>query len=204
MLQGQRLGCEVEGRWLWKNLDLTVAEGEVLAVVGPSGCGKTLLLRTLAWLQPASEGQLHLDGQSPRAWGAAAWRADVAYVAQRTGDLPGTPESLGELFAAVALARGRDWDDPVELAQSWNLPVQVWQQPWSEISGGEAQRALLALHLARRPRVLLLDEPTAALDPAATAAVEGALRGRTVIWVTHDGIQAKRVAARTLVLGETV
>ncbi len=73
-------------------------------------------------------------------------------------------------------------------------------QPWTTLSGGQAARAALAVALALRPSVLLVDEPTAACDAAAAARVEDALRacGTAVVWVSHDAAQPARVGGRTL------
>jgi len=68
------------------------------------------------------------------------------------------------------------------------------------LSGGEAQRAALAVAVSRKPTVLLLDEPTSALDPATMAEVEASLAGQTAIWVTHDDAQAERLGGRRLSL----
>ena len=119
---------------------------------------------------------------------------------QRAPILLGTPQAYAQEVAQFASQRGRDVDDPQQIGLSWGLPVKTWHQPWSDLSGGEAQRALLAIALSRRPAVLLLDEPTSNLDAEATLAVERTLAEHSAIWVTHDGAQIDRVADRTLAL----
>jgi putative ABC transport system ATP-binding protein len=178
--------------------DLRLEPGEVVAVQGPSGSGKTSLLRALAALDPIDSGRVTLDGRAAEDWGAPAWRARVRLVPQAVPGLPGTPR---ELAAAVSTYRAApSGGDPVALAAGWGLPEARWDQPWSRLSGGEQQRALLALALCRPCDVLLLDEPTSALDPAAAAAVEASLAGRAAVWVTHDAEQALRTCRRVLTL----
>jgi len=180
---------------------VSVSSGERLVVRGPSGAGKSQLLRLLAALDRPDDGTLDLDGRSPLAWGHTRWRAEVTYVAQRTPTLSGTPAEHRDLVARLGVQRGRAADDPVELAASWGLPVVAWTRPWASLSGGEAQRAALAVAVSRRPAVLLLDEPTSALDPDSVALVEATLSGRTAVWVTHDLAQALRVSTHVLELG---
>lgn len=200
-LVARGLGRSIGERTLFRDLDLEVGPGEVVAVRGPSGSGKSQLLRTLAWLVPAEAGELSLDGRTPDAWGPTRWRAEVTYVAQRPPVLLGSPAEHLEAIARLRIQRTRAADDAVALAERWGLPASAWARPWRELSGGEAQRAALAVAVSRRPAVLLLDEPTSALDPTALAAVEADLAGRAAVWVTHDRDQAARVAVRTLELG---
>jgi ABC-type multidrug transport system ATPase subunit len=199
--EARSLKREIAGRVLYRDLTLELSAGEVLAVRGESGSGKTRLLRQLAALDPLEEGELRLDGRTPRQWGFTRWRAEVCFVPQPAPILRDTPAELCERVAGFRVQRQRSGRDPRPIAEGWGLVRARWEQPWKELSLGERQRALLAILLARDPAVLLLDEPTATLDPDATAAVEASLRGRTCVWVTHLPEQAERVGSRVLSIG---
>ena len=99
-----------------------------------------------------------------------------------------------EGFASQA---GRTHTPAREIAVSWKVD-HVWEKSWATLSGGEAQRAALALALSTNPRLLLLDEPTSALDAVTRELVEDRLSGVAAIWVTHDREQAQRVATRVI------
>ncbi|HIG10995.1 MAG TPA: ABC transporter ATP-binding protein [Planctomycetes bacterium] len=199
---GRGLQRTVGGRTLFADLDFEVAEGQVLCVRGASGAGKTLFLRQLAGLDPLEAGELSLDGRSPQEWGPQAWRAEVLYIPQQAPILAGTPAEFAAQLLHLHAQRQRSGDDPRTLAAGWGLAQTAWDQTWRTLSVGERQRALLATLLARRPRVLLLDEPTAALDPDALERVEESLAAETCVWVTHHPEQAARRATSILDLSD--
>lgn len=191
----------IGGRTLFDDLDLHLPPGTTLVVRGASGAGKTLLLRALAGLDPLDGGALSLGGGSPDSVGWTRWRRRVRLVAQVPPVFPGTPGELWQRLRGFSALAGAV-DDPRPLATRLGLDDGALDRGWSALSGGERQRVSLALALASRPDVLLLDEPTSALDEAASRAAEELLRGRSCVWVTHDPVQAERVADATLWLGE--
>jgi ATPase subunit of ABC transporter with duplicated ATPase domains len=159
------------------------------------------------------EGALLLDGLLPEAWGPAAWRSRVCYVPQSRLRLPGSPADLfaeASRFAAQADRRAASPSAPAaaaacspaspldSVASSLLLDAGLVHRPWETLSGGQAARAALAVAMALDPPFLLVDEPTAALDASAAAAVERALAecGSAVLWVTHDEGQPGRVGGR--------
>ena len=198
MLVAENLTRRVNGRTLFEGLSFTVDRGEALVVRAPSGAGKTLLLRLLAWLDPPDAGGVTLTGKSPVEWGVPLWRSRVTYVAQRPPKLTGTAADWLADVADLASQRQRGASDAREHALAWGLPAGAWEQPFSELSGGEQQRVAMAIALSREPDVLLLDEPTSALDLDVAERVEASLRGRTLVWVTH---QSTRIGGRVLELG---
>jgi ABC-type iron transport system FetAB ATPase subunit len=194
VLVASHISVAVAGRVLVADRSFELADGQRMVVQGPSGSGKTRLLRALAGLDPLSEGSLTLDGRSPDAHGLPAWRAQVTYVAQDPPPLSSTGRDWVGHVHAFAVHQERPVDDPIALAEAWLVPPDRWDQPWPLLSGGERQRIHLATALSLRPRILLLDEPTASLDPTTVQAVEATLRQRTCILVTHDPAQADRLA----------
>jgi len=174
-----------------------LARGECLPVLGPSGAGKTLLLRALADLDP-NQGSVRLAGVPREAVSGPAWRRRVMYLAAEPG-----------WWAERVEQHFDDWPAATPLVARLLLPPEIGASPVRLLSTGERQRLALARVLVRAPMVLLLDEPTAALDEAAREAVEGLIgerlsQGIGALWVTHDRNQARRFAGRALNLDRGV
>ncbi|HML42266.1 ABC transporter ATP-binding protein [Hyphomicrobium zavarzinii] len=178
-------------------LSFAVADGECLAIEGPSGSGKTRILRAIADLDPV-EGQLFLDGTERREMPATEWRRLARYAAAEPGWWADTPR--GTLPAAAAVQ-----PRIVRLLAAVGLDEDVLDRPVSLLSTGERQRIALVRALVDEPRVLLLDEPTGALDIGSTALVEELIRfqllaGRSVLIASHDTALIGRLAHARLQL----
>ncbi|MGB5049280.1 MAG: phosphate ABC transporter ATP-binding protein [Caldilineaceae bacterium] len=186
--------------------DLAIRRGEILAVVGPSGAGKSTLLRLLNFLEPTTSGEICFDGK-PVAGGDAAPLA----VLRRITTVFQRPVLLKRSVAAnvafgLALRGERANSAAVRsILEEVGLSHLAGEAARS-LSGGEAQRVALARALVLRPDVLLLDEPTANLDPANVALMERIVarlnreQGTTVIFVTHNTFQARRMGQRVALL----
>lgn len=171
--------------------DLRLDAGECLAVEGASGSGKSRLLRAIADLDP-NRGEVRLDGRLRSAMPAPRWRRLVTYVWPDAG---WWTDRVGDHFSDERAA--------AEWLPRLGLPDGALDWPVARASTGERQRLALVRALVQHPRVLLLDEPTGALDPDATARVEAVLRdllaaGTGIILVTHDAGQARRLAHRRM------
>ena len=182
------------GRAIVDRVSFSAAGGEVLALMGPSGSGKTTVLRAMAGLDPVVAGSVTI----PRPVGMVfqfhhlfanmnairnVWLAPVYVLKRPRGD---------------AEVRAR------ELLDSLGVGERATAMP-HELSGGEAQRVAIARALAIEPRVLLMDEPTASLDPArrgdlATTLRRLATEGRTIVVATHDAEFARGCAHRVLTI----
>jgi ABC-type iron transport system FetAB ATPase subunit len=175
-------------------ISLALRGGELTALAGPSGVGKTSLLRTIVRLDEPAGGRVVVDGRDARELDPRALRRRVGFVAQAPAMLPGTVrDNLAYALAAP------DERALAEALRATGLPPELLHRDAHRLSGGEQARVAVARALTRDPGALLLDEPTAALDPDATAAVErllGALaaRGLALLVVTHDAAQAERIA----------
>jgi ABC-type polar amino acid transport system ATPase subunit len=192
-----------ENRTLVQDLSFTLSRGERVALMGASGTGKTTILRTIAGLEPFSKGAITLDRHHSR-------RDRQRHV--------GMVFQFHHLFANLTA-----------LDNVWMAPVHVLRQPRDaaerqarelleklgvahraaamphELSGGEAQRVAIARALAMNPPVLLMDEPTASLDPARRGELAATVRrlsedGTTLLVATHDAEFARGCAQRVLLL----
>jgi len=168
-------------------LSLLIEESNT-SLTGPSGCGKTLLLRAIADLDP-HQGDVLLDGRRQSAIPASRWRRQVTYV---PAESHWWSDRVGEHFPSDAKCDFK--------AIGFGPQVLDWEV--SRLSSGERQRLALVRALSGRPRVLLLDEPTANLDPENRERVEQLISayqqqsGASALWVSHDAEQRQRVAQR--------
>jgi putative ABC transport system ATP-binding protein len=177
---------------------LSIPSGST-ALVGPSGSGKSTLLRLLNRLADPDEGAVRFHGTDVRELDPLELRRRVGLVPQLPAPVAGSVED-NVRFGPRLGGREIDPERPIRLA---GLDDSFLGRDASRLSVGEQQRVMLARTLALEPEVLLLDEPTASLDSAATEAVEDALRslhGVSLVLVTHDSGQAGRLAERTIQL----
>ncbi|MBK8432305.1 MAG: phosphate ABC transporter ATP-binding protein [Chloroflexi bacterium] len=188
------------GREVLSVPELAIGRGEILGVIGPSGAGKSTLLRLLNFLEYPTTGHLRFDGQPVTAALPLAQRRRVTMLFQRP--VLFNRSVVANLGLGLAL-RGREL--PPATAEQWLARLglaELANHAAPTLSAGEAQRLALGRALLAQPDVLLLDEPTANLDPANVAAIEQLIQelqaeqGLTVVLVTHNLFQARRLAHR--------
>lgn len=193
------------------SLDLTVAAGQITAIVGANGCGKSTLLRALARLLTPRTGSVTLDG-------AALHRQPAKQVARVLGLLPQNPIAPEGIAVADLVGRGRHphqrawspWsrrdDEAVAAALDATDTTHLADRPVDELSGGQRQRVWIALALAQETDILLLDEPTSFLDVAHQIDVLDLLtdlnhrHGTTIVMVLHDLNLAARYAHQLIAM----
>jgi putative ABC transport system ATP-binding protein len=208
-LEVRGLVLDLGGRRVLDGVSLTVVEGETLCILGPSGAGKSQLLRAIVRLSRATGGTVLLDGLPTDGVSPVELRRAVVMVQQDPAMLDGTVEEnvrygLDLMGLPAEETRGRVG---TALKEAF-LDDGLLGRRAEKLSGGEQQRVALARALALEPQVLLLDEPTAALDPRAVQEVEGAIQrlrretGLTMVIVTHNVEQARRLGDRTILIRE--
>ncbi|NNN01531.1 MAG: ABC transporter ATP-binding protein [Acidimicrobiaceae bacterium] len=182
------------------DVSLAISYGEVVALLGPNGAGKTTIVETLLGFRPPTSGTVRLHGLDPI--------RDHREVVARTGALlqrggvwfPMTPRQVLDLTATYYDAP-RGTDELLDL-----LALERCQStPWRRLSGGEQQRTLLALALLGRPRALVLDEPTTAVDPEGRQVIRNIIaterdRGCALLITTHELDEAERLADRLVII----
>src|SRR3954453_10801461 len=197
------LSREYDGVHALRGVDVSVADGEFVAVTEPSGCGKSTLLNLLGGLDRPSSGEIELGGRRVDGYSEARWahvrRQEIGFVFQffnlignlSVADNVELPGLLNGLSAREARKRRET------LLETLGIAEHAEQSP-TRLSGGQQQRVAIARALLNRPKVLLADEPTGNLDSASARDVMALLRrahderGQTIVLATHDAGAAAR------------
>ncbi|MFL5364302.1 MAG: ATP-binding cassette domain-containing protein, partial [Myxococcales bacterium] len=195
LLEARDLVVLREGRRILDGASLAVDAGEAVAVQGPSGSGKSTLVRTLATLIEPDSGAVLLEGRDAREIAPTRFRTRVAFLAQQPAMFAGTVRDnleAGPALHGTSLADAR----ARELVAAVGLDDGMLEREARSLSGGEKQRVALARALANSPDALLLDEPTASLDPDSGDRIVALLRslcagGITLLMVTHVDAHAR-------------
>jgi putative ABC transport system ATP-binding protein len=200
-------GVEVtsHGIEILKGVTTSIPENQIFTVVGPSGAGKSTFLRAINRLIEIQDGEITLDDRSIREYGPVELRKRVGMVFQIPLAFEGTVED--NVLMGPRLT-GSPEPDVKDLLEMVGLGVGFLDRKASELSVGEQQRMCIARAIANRPDVLLMDEPTASLDPESSRKVEELiLRLKeggelTLVVVTHNMEQGKRIGDWTLYMKE--
>ena len=199
-----KVSVELSGERIYDALDFSVSSAEFLCILGPSGCGKSTCLRLIGGLLPAATGNVRVDGRAP----SEAWD-QIAYVFQAPRLVPWRT-ALGNVMLAEELRFGsrtrhqredrcRALLDLVGLARDGDKYPRM-------LSGGERQRVSIARALAVEPKIILMDEPFAALDLNTRRRLRTEVvaiwqkTGKTIVFVTHDIDEALVLADRVLLM----
>ena len=194
-----------------RDMDLDVAEGEVLVIVGPSGSGKSTVLRCINLLEVPTTGTVTVDGfeLTDASTDIDHVRAEVGMVFQQFNLFPHLTV-IQNITLAQRKVRNRSRSEAIDMARRQltrvGIPEKADAYP-RQLSGGQQQRVAIARALAMEPRVMLFDEPTSALDPEMVKEVldvmlELASEGMTMVVVTHEMGFARAAADRLLFIDE--
>lgn len=202
ILAVENLSVTIDGAPILRDVSLTLRQSEALAVIGPNGAGKTVLFRALLGLLPSS--------------GTIQWREGlkIGYVPQRFAVDPSAPITAKEFFL---LQSANFWRPNAAFIEHLDceltlmgLDRSVLSKSLGELSGGETQRLLMAWAMLQHPGVLLLDEPTAAVDAGFEETVYAVLhrvqreRGTALLLISHDLNVVYRYAQRVVCLNKTI
>ena len=204
MIEIQNLSFSYGKRQVLKDVSFSAGPGDCVAILGNNGAGKSTLITCLNKIRTPDGGSVHVDGQDVAGMGRAEAARTIAYVPQKN--------ELGQttVFDAVLLGRKpymkwgpttRDYEICGAMLDRVGLgPLKL--RPVNELSGGEAQKVMLARAFVQQPRLLLLDEPTSNLDPLAETEIfkkyNSLAKDKTVIYVTHR-ISVAKLADRIIV-----
>ncbi len=209
MIEFAAVGKRFGDAWAVRDVSLTIAPRELVAVLGESGSGKTTLVKMVNRLVDPDEGTVRVEGRDLRGADVVALRRTIGYVIQHAGLLPHLTVGANVAMVPRLLA----WSAPDirarvdELLDLVGLPAATYRDRFpAQLSGGQQQRVGVARALAARPKLLLLDEPFGALDPITRVALQGELvrihreLGLTTLMITHDMVEALTLADRIVVM----
>ncbi len=210
MLEASKICLTASGRRLLDDVSLTLHSGQRDAIVGATGSGKTVFLRALSQLDAIDSGTIRWSGETVRGGEIPQLRSRVIYLHQRPALFEGTVEENFLVPFRMQCHRRREYsrDKLLLWLDSIGRDASFLQQASSDLSGGEAQIVALLRAIQLEPAVLLLDEPTAALDEQTTRHIERlvldwhsqAIDERAFIWVSHNKEQVARVADQVFLM----
>lgn len=210
ILQASGIVLELSGNPILNNVDFNLDKGELVGLIGPNGAGKTSLLRVLANLQKPNNGELKLDQQPLQGYSAKQLAKQIGYLAQ--GAPAHWPLKVRRLVELGRLPYLSPWsklsprdNEVVETAMAQAEVSQLSERVVSTLSGGERLRVLIARMFATEPRIILADEPIAALDPyhqlhTMELLREHCDRGGSGVVVMHDLNMAARFCHRLVMI----
>jgi polar amino acid transport system ATP-binding protein len=193
------------------NINLEVAQGEVVVICGPSGSGKSTLIRCINRLEPIQEGELVVDNMAvhDKKTNMTEIRAEIGFIFQSFNLYPHMT-ALGNVTIAPMKVRKMPKEEAEKLGRETltrvGLGERINNYP-AQLSGGQQQRVAIARGLCMRPKIMLFDEPTSALDPEMIGEVLDVMKklakeGMTMLVVTHEMGFAREVANRVVFMDE--
>ena len=196
----ENLSVSFGNQEILRDISLNLEQSEIIAILGPSGCGKTTLLRTISGLQEQNSGKISLQGEPIEH--VPCEQRGIGMLFQKPVLFP-FKDVLGNILFAYQRKEERNMDDVYSILKEMGLEGKE-HQTIETLSGGEAQRVVLARALLTNPKLLLLDEPLSALDVDLRRKIAHEMRstlkarGISAIHVTHDPAEASIIGDRVL------
>ena len=196
----ENLSVSFDNQEILTDINLNLDQSEIIAILGPSGCGKTTLLRTISGLQEQNSGKISLQGEPIEH--VPCEQRGIGMLFQKPVLFP-FKDVLGNILFAYQRKEERNMDDVYSILKEMGLEGKE-HQTIETLSGGEAQRVVLARALLTNPKLLLLDEPLSALDVDLRRKIAHEMRstlkarGISAIHVTHDPAEASIIGDRVL------
>lgn len=194
-----------------KDINLTINNGDVIAIIGPSGTGKSTLLRCINMLTEPTSGEILVDGENimDKNCNLNEVRKKMGMVFQSFnlfGHLTVIENIMNPQITLLGKSRQDAYDRAMQLLSSVGLSSKVFDYP-DDLSGGQQQRIAIARTLAMDPEIVLFDEPTSALDPSMIGEVQSVIKmlaktGRTMVIVTHEMDFARKIANRVIFMSD--
>ncbi|MFS2036267.1 ABC transporter ATP-binding protein [Polaromonas sp. CT11-55] len=186
-------------------VDLTVSDGEFVVFVGPSGCGKSTLLRIISGLEPASSGDIRIDGQRVNEVSAAHRGCSMVFQSYALYPHMSVYDNMAFGLENLGVAKPII-ESKVSAAAAMLQLTPLLQRKPTQLSGGQRQRVAIGRSIVREPKLFLFDEPLSNLDAELRVSMRAEIRdlharlGATMIYVTHDQVEAMTMADKIVVL----
>jgi multiple sugar transport system ATP-binding protein len=186
-------------------VDLTVSDGEFVVFVGPSGCGKSTLLRIISGLEPASSGDIRIDGQRVNEVSAAHRGCSMVFQSYALYPHMSVYDNMAFGLENLGVAKSII-ESKVNAAATMLQLAPLLQRKPTQLSGGQRQRVAIGRSIVREPKLFLFDEPLSNLDAELRVSMRAEIRdlharlGATMIYVTHDQVEAMTMADKIVVL----
>ena len=186
-------------------VDLAVSDGEFVVFVGPSGCGKSTLLRIISGLEPATSGDIRIDGQRVNEVSAAHRGCSMVFQSYALYPHMSVYDNMAFGLENLGVAKP-EIERKVNAAAALLQLTPLLQRKPTQLSGGQRQRVAIGRSIVREPKLFLFDEPLSNLDAELRVSMRAEIRdlharlGATMIYVTHDQVEAMTMASRIVVL----
>lgn len=213
IIEYKNIGKSYNGKWVVKNFNLSINEGDFICIVGTSGSGKTTLLKMVNGLIEADEGEIILSGKNIMNEDINSLRRKIGYAIQGNGLFPHM--TVAENIGYVPSLEKRKESEISEIVDKMlglvGLPLDIKEKYPDQLSGGQQQRVGIARAYANSPLILLMDEPFGAVDAITRYQLQKDLKeihkltNCTIIFITHDIYEAFKMGTHILVMdkGET-